>query len=131
MKLIIATVATLLLSPAIALAQDADVGAALYDQHCAVCHGLEGRGKGPLAAALILQPPSLRDLTERHGGFPTRRVVMRIDGSDPQVSHGSPMPVYGEFFAGDDTILKSESGQLILTSRAIVDLVAYLRGIQE
>jgi len=131
MKRVFATIATLLLSPAIALAQDAQAGAALYDQHCAVCHGLEGRGKGPLAAALILQPPSLRDLSERHDGFPTRRVVMRIDGSDPLVSHGSPMPVYGEFFAGDDTILKTESGQPILTSRGIVDLVAYLRGIQE
>ena len=131
MKRVFATIATLLLSPAIALAQDAQAGAALYDQHCAVCHGLEGRGKGPLAAALILQPPSLRDLSERHDGFPTRRVVMRIDGSDPLVSHGSPMPVYGEFFAGDDTILKSESGQPILTSRAIVDLVAYLREVQE
>jgi len=131
MKFPIATIAALLLSPAIALAQDAQAGAALYDQHCAVCHGADGRGKGPLAAALILQPPSLRDLSERHDGFPTRRVVMRIDGSDPLVSHGSPMPVYGEFFAGDDTILKTESGQPVLTSRPIVDLVAYLRGIQE
>ncbi|UWR25419.1 cytochrome c [Sulfitobacter sp. S223] len=131
MKFPIATIAALLLSPAIALAQDAQAGAALYDQHCAVCHGADGRGKGPLAAALILQPPSLRDLSERHDGFPTRRVVMRIDGSDPLVSHGSPMPVYGEFFAGDDTILKTESGQPVMTSRAIVDLVAYLRGIQE
>lgn len=131
MKFPIATIAALLLSPAIALAQDAQAGAALYDQHCAVCHGADGRGKGPLAAALILQPPSLRDLSERHDGFPTRRVVMRIDGSDPLVSHGSPMPVYGEFFAGDDTILKTESGQPVLTSRPIVDLVAYLRGVQE
>ena len=131
MKFPIATIAALLLSPAIALAQDTQAGAALYDQHCAVCHGADGRGKGPLAAALILQPPSLRDLSERHDGFPTRRVVMRIDGSDPLVSHGSPMPVYGEFFAGDDTILKTESGQPVLTSRPIVDLVAYLRGVQE
>lgn len=131
MKLAPVALATLLLSATTGLAQDAQTGAALYAQHCAVCHGQDARGKGPLAPALLLQPPSLRDLEQRHDGFPTRRVVMRIDGSDPLVSHGSPMPVYGEFFAGEDMILKSESGQPILTSRPIVDLVAYLLEVQE
>jgi mono/diheme cytochrome c family protein len=131
MKFACSVMALALLSPVAGMAQDAQVGAALYEQHCAVCHGIEARGKGPLAPALLLQPPSLRDLTERYDGFPTRRIVMRIDGSDPLVSHGSPMPVYGEFFAGDDTMLKTESGQPVMTSRAIVDLVAYLREVQE
>ena len=131
MKLAPVALATLLLSATTGLAQDAQTGAALYAQHCAVCHGQDARGKGPLAPALLLQPPSLRDLEQRHDGFPTRRVVMRIDGSDPLVSHGSPMPVYSEFFAGEDVILKSESGQPILTSRPIADLVAYLREVQE
>ncbi|WP_299561181.1 c-type cytochrome [uncultured Sulfitobacter sp.] len=131
MKTLFATVTALLLLPVAVRAQDPEAGAALYAQHCAVCHGLEGRGNGPPAPALLLQPPSLRDLARRHDGFPTRRVVMRIDGSDPLVSHGSPMPVYGEFFAGDETVLKVETGQPMMTSRAIVDLVAYLREVQE
>lgn len=131
MKTLLATVTALLLLPVAVCAQDPEAGAALYAQHCAVCHGQEGRGNGPLAPALLLQPPSLRDLARRHDGFPTRRVVMRIDGSDPLVSHGSPMPVYGEFFAGDETVLKVETGQPMMTSRAIVDLVAYLREMQE
>jgi mono/diheme cytochrome c family protein len=131
MKLVIGAITALLLMPAAVLAQDATAGAALYEQHCAVCHGADARGKGPLAPALLLQPPSLRDLTQRYDAFPTQRVVMRIDGSDPLVSHGSPMPVYGPFFAGDDTALKAENGQPIMTSRPIVDLVAYLREIQE
>lgn len=121
----------LLAAPPMAIAQDAAIGAELYETHCAVCHGLEGRGKGPLAPALLLQPPSLRDLVKRHGGFPMTRVITRIDGRDPLVSHGSPMPVYGPFFEGDDTALKTDSGQPILTSRPIADLVAYLKGIQE
>ncbi|KIN64379.1 Cytochrome c family protein [Sulfitobacter noctilucicola] len=113
-------------------AQDADAGAALYDLHCAVCHGAEARGGGPLAPALILQPPSLADITARHDGvFPMLRVVTRIDGRDPLVSHGSPMPVYGPFFEGDDTALKTETGQPIMTSRPVADLVAYLQEIQE
>lgn len=114
-----------------ATAQDINVGAALYETHCAVCHGLEARGNGPLAPALLLQPPSLRDLVKRHDMFPMERVVTRIDGRDPLVSHGSPMPIYGPFFEGDDTALKTESGQPVLTSRPIADLVAYLKDIQE
>ena len=129
-RLVIAAVAFGMIQGA-AQAQDVGAGAALYDAHCATCHGLEGRGNGPMAPALMLQPPPLNDLTVRHGQFPVTRVVTRIYGRDPLVRHGSPMPVYGPFFEGDDTPLKAETGQPIMTSRAIVDLVAYLGVIQE
>lgn len=113
-------------------AQDAEVGATLYAEHCAVCHGAEADGGGPLAPALVLQPPDLRSLTARHDGvFPLERVVTRIDGRDPLVSHGSPMPVYGQFFEGDDTAMKTHTGQPILMSGPVADLVAYLQGVQE
>jgi mono/diheme cytochrome c family protein len=132
MKTMIALMIPLCLSPAMGMAQDAAAGAALYDLHCSVCHGLDARGDGPLAPALLLQPPNLRTLAARHDGrFPVARVVARIDGRDPLVSHGSPMPVYGEFFEGDDTALKAETGQPIMTSRPVVDLVTYLEGVQE
>jgi hypothetical protein len=84
-----------------------------------------------LAPALLLQPPSLREMDQLHGMFLTERIVSRIDGRDPLVSHGSPMPVYGEFFEGDDVVIETESGQPIVTSRPIADLVAYLKQIQE
>ena len=131
MKIFLPTLMALSLQVTAGLAQDVETGKVLYDQHCAVCHGAQARGGGPLAPALLLQPPSLRDLTERHGAFPVARVVSRIDGRDPLVSHGSPMPVYGQFFEGEDTAMKAETGQPILTSKPIVDLVAYLKGIQE
>jgi putative copper resistance protein D len=38
-------------------------GAPLYAQNCAVCHGVSGRGDGPLAAKLPIRPA---DLTEPH-----------------------------------------------------------------
>ncbi len=34
-------------------------GLALYDTHCASCHGRDGRGEGPAAAALPVWPPTL------------------------------------------------------------------------
>jgi mono/diheme cytochrome c family protein len=47
------------------------------------------------------------------------------------VSHGSMMPVYGDFFAGTDVMTKTEAGQPVLTSQPIVDLLAYLERLQQ
>ena len=41
--------------------------AAVYAEHCASCHGEDGRGGGPLAAGLI---PRATDLTSLQGGGP-------------------------------------------------------------
>jgi mono/diheme cytochrome c family protein len=116
-----------------AFAQDADIGRAYYYQHCATCHGLEGRGDGPMAGALIIKPVNLTELSASNGGeFPLVRVVKRIDGRDPLVSHGSPMPVYGDYFERSfDVPMKTAAGQPILTSQPVVDLVAFLREMQK
>lgn len=114
-------------------AQDVGEGAVLYERHCATCHGLDGTGSGPMAGVLLVTPSDLTRLAsgEANGNFPLLRVVRRIDGRDPLVSHGSPMPVYGDFFEGDDTAMKTASGQPLMTSRAVADLVAYLKEIQQ
>jgi mono/diheme cytochrome c family protein len=132
MKALLAALALALTHPVAASAQDADAGATLYQRHCATCHGGDARGDGPMRPALLLQPPNLRELSASNDGvFPVVRVVKRIDGRDPLVSHGSPMPVYGWYFEGDDTPIKAETGQPIMTSRPVVDLLAYLQSIQE
>lgn len=114
------------------IAQDVDNGSALYQRHCATCHGLGASGDGPMAPALVIQPPDLTALAADNGGvFPTLRAVMRIDGRDPLISHGSPMPVFGAFFQGNDTALKAASGQPIMTSRLTADLIAFLEGVQD
>jgi len=120
-----------LAAPGAATAQDAVKGAALFAQYCATCHGREATGQGPMAAVLLVQPTDLTRLTAGNGGvFPTERVVMRIDGRDPLVSHGSPMPVYGSFFEGQDASMKAPSGRPILTSQPIIDLIAHLESLQ-
>lgn len=84
-----------------------------------------------MRTVLTVQPSDLTMLSARNDGrFPMARVVRRIDGRDPLVSHGSDMPVYGDFFEGRDVGLKTGSGQTILTSRPVADLVAFLRGLQ-
>lgn len=112
-------------------AQDAETGAELYQHYCATCHGIDATGFGPMAGVLVIQPSNLRKLAGEDGVFPTARVVARIDGREPLVSHGSPMPVYGPYFDGQDTAIKTPDGQPILTSQPIVDLVAFLKTLQD
>lgn len=114
-----------------ALAQDVSAGAEIYQTYCATCHGIEASGQGPMAGVMIIKPADLTVLSKGNAGeFPVARVVARIDGRDPLVSHGSPMPVYGDFFEGNDTALKTPAGQPILTSQPIAELVAFLQSVQ-
>ncbi|MRU14246.1 cytochrome c [Roseovarius sp. A21] len=107
-------------------------GQADYERYCASCHGLEGTGHGPMRAVLTLAPADLSALSEVNGGvFPLERVVKRIDGRDPLVAHGSPMPVYGTFFDyGKGVTLEMPSGEKIMTTQPVADLVAYIKGLQ-
>ena len=121
--------AALMASPG--LADDPVQGEALYVEHCAACHGVDLDGQGPMAGVMTIKPTDLTTLKARNDGqFPYERVVKRIDGRDPLVAHGSPMPVYGHFFEGGAAALKTHSGQPIITSRAIADIVAYLEEVQ-
>jgi mono/diheme cytochrome c family protein len=135
MKSVSAICATGLLALALsgpAAAQDPAVGAELYGQFCATCHGSDATGNGPTAPILTLQPPDLTALSQRNDGvFPMQRVIDRIDGQEPLVAHGSPMPVYGPFFDGVQNVpLKAPSGQPVLVTQPIADLVSYLQAIQ-
>ncbi|MGX0975889.1 mono/diheme cytochrome c family protein [Roseovarius sp. MBR-51] len=115
-----------------AQAQDTRAGEQTYERYCAACHGLDATGMGPMQAVLSVQPTDLTMLQAKNNGlFPVERVVRRIDGRDPLVSHGSPMPIYGSFFEDRDIGLTTERGQTILTSQPVVDLVTYLQGLQK
>jgi len=90
---------------AIAQAQQAGHAAPLddwarheYETHCAVCHGLSGKGDGIFAAQLKSGTvvPDLTGLSSKNNGaFPSKRVYEAIDSG--QVSgHGTrEMPIWG------------------------------------
>ena len=81
-------------------------GQDLYNYYCASCHGRDGKGGGPVAAALTVLPPDLTTLAARHGGaFPREFVESFVVGNrDPLVpAHGSKdMPVWGPIFLALD-----------------------------
>lgn len=61
MRLVFCIVVTLLVVAPVARAADADPGAKLYAERCSGCHGDDGKGDGPAAAALVPKPRNFRD----------------------------------------------------------------------
>ena len=76
-------------------------GGDLFRFYCASCHGRDGKGDGPVAAALTRRPPDLTTIAMRNGGgFPTDQVEGFVTGNRvPTLAHGSAeMPVWGPIF---------------------------------
>ena len=77
-------------------------GASIFRNYCAACHGLDGRGNGPVSKALKRGVPDLTRLSQRNGGaFPAIHVRTTIMfGSDDLLpAHGSKeMPIWGPIF---------------------------------
>jgi len=81
-----------------ALAQsDPDHGKAEYESNCASCHGLGGKGDGPLSESFRPKAADLTTLAKRNDGvFPAQRVYEVIDGRQEVAAHGPrAMPVWG------------------------------------
>ena len=72
-------------------------GRDMYLTYCAACHGKDGKGGGPVAAALKTAPPDLTTLAKRNKGmFPSDRVYSAITGVSDIPAHGSKeMRIWG------------------------------------
>lgn len=77
-----------------------DIGKDEYDGACAVCHGLTGKGNGPMMAQFVTHIPDLTTLAKNNNGvFPFDRVYQIIDGRSEVQAHGSrDMPIWGRHF---------------------------------
>jgi mono/diheme cytochrome c family protein len=75
-------------------------GAEIFHQHCAPCHGVNGKGNGPAARALKHKVPDLTQISRRsRGTFPAEWVRNVIEGTEELPGHGSrEMPVWGPIF---------------------------------
>ena len=76
-------------------------GQELYVRFCASCHGVTGRGDGPVAGAFKVEVPDLTLIARRaKGAYPRDRIERIIDGRHIFAAHGSrTMPVWGENFS--------------------------------
>lgn len=91
----------LVISLPVLSADKLDIGKVEYDQSCASCHGLDGKGKGPFSEAMQLTVPDVTNLSKRNGGvFPVSRVYDVIDGREAVKAHGTrDMPIWGKHYS--------------------------------
>jgi mono/diheme cytochrome c family protein len=101
-------------------------GRALFNNHCASCHGSTGVGNGPLATAMRRTPPDITALALLNGGiFPAERIRRIVDGRAVEAHGDREMPVWGDVFKmstaapGDDA-----------ASARIAAILKYLASIQ-
>ena len=90
-----------------------------FKQYCASCHGVSGKGDGPVA-------PSLNN----GGSFPKKHVMDVVQGNkdyDKKFrTHGpSVMPVWGNIFLDDS------DGRSSIASARIKNVVRYIESIQK
>jgi mono/diheme cytochrome c family protein len=108
-------------------AQDADVGAGLYADYCAACHGAAGKGDGDMANVMTIPSPDLTTLASNNGGvFPMLQVIHIIDGRTGVRAHGGAMPIFGRSFAADG----DGYGGVLESRGRILSLAMYLESIQ-
>lgn len=106
-------------------------GRALFMENCAVCHGADGKGDGPMARALVDAPADLTLIALRNGGtFPQIRVLSTIDGYAKSDMDGPDMPEFGALLEGDLVPFDTGDGVMTPTPRKLVALLEYIESIQ-
>jgi mono/diheme cytochrome c family protein len=107
----------------------AGMGGRLFVKYCSACHGMDGRGHGPVAPALRTPPADLTRIAwRRRGQFPVAEIAATIDGRADVRAHGSrDMPVWGERFS--EQVGGGSLGEEVVRGNLLV-LIEYLRSIQ-
>jgi mono/diheme cytochrome c family protein len=101
-------------------------GPALYGAYCAVCHGKDGKGGGPMAKSLKSNTPDLTRIAVRNGGnFPLTRIQGFISGEEQLPGgHGTrEMPVWGPIFS--QVAWDQDLGRI-----RVYNLAKYIEGLQ-
>jgi mono/diheme cytochrome c family protein len=105
-----------------------------YRKFCAQCHGLTGKGDGPVASELKKSPADLTLLAKKNNGtFPYQHVFDTISGKDVIKSHGTrDMPMWSLELAmprhgGGGTIRRSQ----YQVDQEIKRITDYIKSIQQ
>jgi mono/diheme cytochrome c family protein len=117
-----------------AIAQDLTLAQWTYKENCAVCHGLDGKGYGPVADILTTKPSNLTALAQQNDGvYPFGRVYQVIDGRAQVTGHGTTdMPVWGSHFRVEAVPATRHPGinaEEVVQGR-ILGLVYYIQTLQ-
>ena len=134
---------TLFFASSVAVAEEDIIGSDEYRISCLSCHGVGGRGDGPLAKFLTVKPTDLTALSKNNGGqypnlragqYPFLRVYQVIDGRTDVGAHGDrAMPVWGNrYLAEQPRVVSAYGGDYEKMVRGrILELVYYIQSIQQ
>ncbi len=107
---------------------EGEQGRDLYLGFCASCHGIEGKGDGPVSKHLKIKPTDLTLLSKKNKGlFPLDQVMTSIDGTRVVRTHGeAKMPVWGEVFEKYDLTEKNPK-QAQIKVKVIAEYISALQ----
>ncbi len=104
-----------------------------YQNHCAECHGLGGRGDGPSRLTIPMNPPpnDLTQMAKNNGGkFPFDEVVESVDGRKNIPSHARlQMPFWGTTLQKPGKEFTPESDAEV--KKRIESMARYVESIQQ
>lgn len=73
-----------------------DFGKKEFEANCASCHGVSGKGNGPITDLLKKSPPDITLVAKKNGGvFPMERLYKVIDGGEVAAHGTRDMPIWG------------------------------------
>jgi mono/diheme cytochrome c family protein len=110
-----------------------DVGKREFEANCASCHGMDGKGRGPLVEFLRKSPPDLTQLTKTNQGvFPMNRLYTTIEGENVPAHGSRDMPVWGRDYRQKDAEYYMDApydAQGLVRAR-ILSLLEYIHRLQ-
>lgn len=89
--------AALALAAGVAGAGSVEKGKALYDGHCASCHGANGNGQGPQAPGMNPAPTNFTNVAVMNARSDSDLQMPILQGK-----YGTAMPGYGTVLSPDD-----------------------------
>ena len=117
-------------------AQDQDVGQTNFRMSCASCHGVDGKGNGPVSGQLRVPPSDLTVLAKKNNGvFPVSRVYESIDGRQAVMAHGTrDMPIWGFQYSLEQRVQGHPATTIdpdAIVRMRILSIIDYLSRIQQ
>lgn len=110
-------------------AAEQNSGKQYFMKYCASCHGMDGKGNGPVSRDLNTKPADLTLIKKKNGGvFPLDDVMATIDGRRFVRAHGErEMPVWGEIFYEEIDKQRYRELTTLLKAKIIAEYIVTLQ----
>jgi mono/diheme cytochrome c family protein len=103
-------------------------GEQMYSSYCASCHGVDGKGNGPMTSSLVQRPADLTTLRKNNGGtFPSTHIISVLQFGAKAPAHGTAeMPVWGPVFGQ----MNPSTPQKDVVALRVSNLTRYIESLQ-